>query len=99
MFLQEGVLLDAGLEVFIDMLPRHSADNEQNIFFRIWELFSGEPLQFDVGFSRAPTSVMGASPHIAPVSETNVRSHLDGCGQLSRIHFIHTSGFLMRLSS
>ena len=90
---REGVLLDAGWEVFIDALPKHSADNEQKVFLKMGTLYRRiiASTAFDVGSSRTPTLVLGTSPDIAPVSETNVRSRPDGCGQINSNHSIHTS--------
>ena len=90
---QEGVLLDAGWEAFIDALPKQSADNEQKVFSKMETIYRRiiAATEFDVGSSRSPTLVLGTSPDIAPVSETNVRSRPDGCGQLNGNHPIHTS--------
>ena len=90
---REGVLLDAGWEVFIDALPKKSADNEQKIFSKMGAIYQRiiASTEFESGSSRTPTLVLGTSPDIAPVSETNVRSRPDGCGQLSGNHSIHTS--------
>ena len=90
---REGVLLDAGWEVFIDALPKLSDDNEQKFFSKMGTVYQRiiEATEFDVGSSRIPTLVLGAPPVIAPISETNVRSRPDGCGQLNSNHSIHTS--------
>ena len=90
---RDGVLLDAGWEVFLDALPKKSADNEQKVFLKMgtiyWKIIASA--EFDVGHSRTPTLVLGTSPDIAPISETNIRSRPDGCGQLNSSHSIHTS--------
>jgi hypothetical protein len=90
---REGVLLDAGWEVFIDALPKQSDDNEQNVFSKMGTIYKRiiEATEFNVGSSRTPTLVLGTPPEIAPISETNVRSRPDGCGQLNSNHSIHTS--------
>ena len=90
---REGTLLEAGWEVFIDALPKQSADNEQKIFSKMGTIYRRiiASTEFNVGSSRTPTLVIGTSPDIAPVSETNVRSGPDGCGQLNSNHSIHTS--------
>ena len=95
---REGNLLDAGWEVFIDALPKHSADNEQKVFSKMGTIYRRiiASTEFDVGSSRTPTLVLGTAPDIAPLSKTNVRSGPDGCGQLNSgqlnsNHSIHTS--------
>ena len=90
---REGVLLDAGWEVFVDALPKQSADNEQKVFSKMGTIYRRifTSTEFDVRSSRTPTLVLGTSPDIALVSEKNVRSHPDGCGQLNSNHSIHTS--------
>ena len=90
---REGVLLDDGWKEFVDALPKHSIDSEQKVFLKIGTIYQGiiDSTTFDDGSSRTPTLVLGTSPDIAPVSETNVRSRPDGCGQLSSNHSIHTS--------
>ena len=90
---REGVLLDAGWEAFIDALPKQSAYNEQKISSKIGTVYQRiiASTEFDVGSSRTPTLVHGTSPDIALVSESNVRSLPDGCGQLNGNHPIHTS--------
>jgi hypothetical protein len=90
---RERVLLDAGWKVFIDALPKQSTDNEQKIFSKMGTIYRRivASTEFDVGSSRTPTLVLGTSPDIVPVSETNVRSCPDGCGQLNSNHSIHTS--------
>ena len=92
---REGVLLDAGWEVFVDALPKQFADNEQKVFFfsKMGTIYRRiiASTEFDVGSSPTPTLVLGTSPDIAPVSETNVRSRPDGCGQLNSNHPTHTS--------
>ncbi|KAF8811241.1 hypothetical protein BYT27DRAFT_7336283 [Phlegmacium glaucopus] len=51
--------------------------------------------KFEVGHSRSPTLDFGTCPdklpYITPISETNIRSRPDGCGQLNSSHSIHTS--------
>ena len=97
---REGVLFDGGWKEFVDALPKHSIDTEQNFFSKIGTIYKGiiDSTAFDDGSSRTPTLVLGTSPDIAPVSETNVRSRPDGCGQLSSNHPIHTfqCGYLPR---
>ena len=44
-----------------------------------------------MGRSPSPILDMGTCPDIAPISETNVRSRPDGCGQLITGHPFHTS--------
>ena len=90
---RERVLLDAGWKVFIDALPKQSADKEQKIFSKMGTIYQRivASTEFDVGSSRTPTLVLGTSPDIVPVSEANVRSCPDGCGQLNSNHSIHTS--------
>ena len=90
---REGVLLDDGWKEFVDALPKHSIDSEQKVFSKIGTIYQGiiDSTAFDDGSSPTPTLVLGTSPDIAPVSETNVRSRPDGCGQLSSNHSIHTS--------
>ena len=92
---REGVLLDAGWEVFIDALPKHSEDilNEQKVFSKMTTIYQRiiGATEFDVGSSRTPTLVLGTPPVIAPISETNIKSRPDGCGQLNSNHSIHTS--------
>ena len=90
---REGVLFDGGWKEFVDALPKHSIDSEQKVFSKIGTIYKGiiDSTAFDDGSSRTPTLVLGTSPDIAPVSETNVRSRPDGCGQLSSNHSMHTS--------
>ena len=90
---QEGVLLDAGWEVFKNALPKKSPDNEQKMFLKMGTIYQKivASTEFDVGHSRTPTLILGTSPYIVPVSETSVRSRPDGCGQLNTSHPIHTS--------
>ena len=90
---QEGTLLDAGWEVFIDALPKHSADNEQKVFSKMGTIYRRiiASTDFNMGSSCTPTLVLGTAPDIAPLSKTNVRSGPDGCGQLNSNHSIHTS--------
>ena len=90
---RDGGLLDSGWKPFVDELPKHSASNEQKVFSKMGTIYQGiiDSTAFNDGSSRTPTLVLGASPDITPVSETNVRSRPDGCGQLSSNHLIHTS--------
>ena len=90
---REGVLLDAGWEVFVGALPKHSFDNEKKVFSKMGTIHRRiiESTEFDVESSCTPTLVLGVSPDIAPVSETNVRSQPDCCGQLVSNHSIHTT--------
>jgi hypothetical protein len=90
---REGVLLDAGWEVFTDALPKKSADSEQKVFLKMGTIYQKiiASTEFDMGHSLTPTLILGTSPDIAPISETNVRSRPDGCGQLNGSHPIHTS--------
>ena len=90
---REGTLLDAGWEVFIDALPKQSADNEQKAFSKMGTIYSRiiASTEFDVGSARTPTLILGTSPDIASVCDTNVRNHPDGCGRLNGNHPIHTS--------
>ena len=89
------VLLDAGWKEFIDALPKDSSNTEQKVFSKMGTVYKGisDHTVFDDGSSRTPTLVLGTSPDIAPVSETNVkvRTRPDGCGQLQKYDSIHTS--------
>ena len=89
----KNVLFDAGWDAFIGALPKQSADTEENVFLKMGAIYQKiiALAKFDVGSSRDPTLVLGASPHIAPISETNVRTRPDACGQLNSNHSIHTS--------
>ena len=91
--MREGVLLDAGWKEFIGALPKQSAANEQKVFSKMGTIYRGiiDSTELDEGSSRTPTLVLGTCPDIAPISETNVRSRPDGCGQLDSNHSIHTS--------
>jgi hypothetical protein len=90
---REGVLLNDGWKVFKNALPKKSPDNEQKVCLKMGTIYQKivASTEFDVGNSRTPPLFMGASPDIAPLSETNVRSRPDGCGQLNTSHPIHTS--------
>ena len=90
---KEKVLLDAGWKEFTGTSPKQSADNEQKVFSKMGTIYRRiiASTEFDVESSRTPTLVLGTSADIAPVSETNVRSRPDGCGQLCSNHSIHTS--------
>ena len=87
------VLLDAGWKEFDDKLPKKTSGKEQIVFSKMGTIYQGiiGSTAFDDGSSRTPTLVLGATPDIAPVSETKVKSRPDGCGQLSSNHPIHTS--------
>ena len=89
----KGVLGDAGWKEFEGKLPKKSDDIEQKVFSKMGTIYKGiiDSTEFDVGSSRTPTLVLGAPPVIAPISETNIRSRPDGCGQLNSNHSIHTS--------
>ena len=91
---REKVLLDAGWKEFAVTLPaEQSTDTEQKVFSKMGTIYRGivDSTVFDDGYSRTLTLDLGTSPDIAPVSETNVRSRPDGCGQLNNNHLIHTS--------
>ena len=90
---REKVLLDAGWKEFVGTSPKQSTDIEQKVFSKMGTIYRRiiDSTAFDDGSSRTPTLELGASPDIAPVSETNVRSRPDGCGQLNSNHSIHTS--------
>ena len=90
---REGVLLDTGWEVFKNALPKKSPDNERTVFLKMGTIYQKiiASTEFDVGHSRTPTLSMGTFPDLAPLSETNVRSRPDGCGQLNASDPIHTS--------
>ena len=90
---QKGFLHDAGWNEFIDTLPKHSNGNEQKVFSKMGTIYRKiiASTEFEVGSPRTPTLILGASPDIAPTSETNVRTRPDGCGQLDSNHSIHTS--------
>jgi hypothetical protein len=93
---REGVLLEAGWKEFVGALPKQSTDTEQKVFSKMGTIYQG--IIGHTAFhgrsfrtSRTPTLVLGTSPDIGPVSETNVRSRPDGCGQINTKHSIHTS--------
>jgi hypothetical protein len=90
---QKGVLLDAGWKEFVGALPKQSEGKEQTVFSKMGAIYEGiiEHTAFVDRSSRTPTLVLGASPDIAPVSETNVRTRPDNCGQINKDHSIHTS--------
>ena len=86
-------LVDAGWKEFVGELPKHSTDNEQTVFSKMGTIYERiiKSTTFNDGNHHAPTLDLGTSPDIAPVSETNVRSRPDGCGQLNSKQSIHTS--------
>ena len=90
---RKGVLLDDGWKGFVGGLPKNSNDSEQIVFSKMGAIYRGiiDCATFVDGSSRTSTLVLGASPDIAPVSETNIKSRPDGCGQLKSNHSIHTS--------
>jgi hypothetical protein len=90
---QKKVLLDAGWKEFVGELPKRSKANEQTVFSKMGTIYREiiESTAFNDRSSRTPTLRLGTAPDIAPVSETNVRSRPDGCGQLDSEHSIHTS--------
>ncbi|KAF8811240.1 hypothetical protein BYT27DRAFT_7184620 [Phlegmacium glaucopus] len=90
---RKGILLDAGWNLFIDALPKNSKDNEQKVFLKMQAIYRNiiTSTKFEVGHSRFPTLDFGTCPDIAPISETNIRSRPDGCGQLNSSHSTHTS--------
>ena len=90
---RNGVLGNAGWKEFEGALPKKSDAIELKVFSKMETIYEGiiDATDFDVGSSRTPTLVLGASPDIAPISETNIRSRPDGCGQLNSNHSIHTS--------
>ena len=76
---REGVLLDAGWEVFTDVLPKHSTDTD---YLKMGTIYQGiiDSTMFEDRSSRTLTLVFSTSPHIAPVSETIIRHRPYGCG-------------------
>ena len=67
-------------------------DTEQKVFSKMGIIYNIiDSTVFDDGSSRTPTLALSASPDVAPVSETNIRSRPDGCGQLVSNYSIHTS--------
>jgi hypothetical protein len=90
---RKEVLFDAGWKEFVGALPKQSTDTEQTVFSKMGIIYKEiiRHTAFDDRSSRTPTLVLGTSPDIAPVSETNVRSRPDGCGQIHSKHSIHTS--------
>ena len=89
---QKGDLLDAGWKEFIDVLPKDSPDNKQKVFSKMGRIYKRIIGYTKLkGSSRTPTLVLGTSPDTAPVSETLVRTHPDGYGQLNSDHPNHTS--------
>jgi hypothetical protein len=90
---RQGTLLETGWKVFNGALPKNSNDNEQKVFSKMKVMYQNiiASIKFDAGHSRSPTLDVGASPDIAPASDTNIRSRPDGCGLLNSSHPIHTS--------
>ena len=90
--IQKGVLLDAGWKEFIDVLPKNSAGNEQQVFSKMATIYQNiiASTSFD-GDPRPSTLTMGTCPDIAPISKRNVRTRPDGCGRLIPSHSAHTS--------
>ena len=89
---KKGDLLDAGWKEFVNELPKKSKDNEKTVFLKMEPLYKGiiKSTVFHDGSSRTPTLSLGTAPDIAPISETNIRSRPDGCGQLRSKNPIHT---------
>ena len=92
---EKGILLDTGWRAFIGALPKDSPDDEQKVFSKMENIYqniiTSTKFKFDVEHYRSPTLNVGTCPDIAPISETNIRSRPDGCGQLKSSYSIHTS--------
>ena len=66
---------------------------KQNVFFKNGTIYREiiKSTVFEDKSSRIPTLLLGTAPDIAPISETNIRSRPNGCGQLDSKNSIHTS--------
>ena len=90
--IQQGVLLDVGWKEFSDALPKNSAENEQKVFSKMAIIYKKIIASTVLdGDRRSSTLVMETCPDIAPISERNVRTRPDGCGQLRPEDPNHTS--------
>ena len=93
---RKEVLLIDGWKSFIGAMPKESVDSEQTVFSKMATIYKEiiDSTEFEGRSSRrtrAATLDLGASPDIAPKSETNVKTRPDGCGQLVKSHPFHTS--------